>query len=395
MFVEPGFWALLAAAVLVHWLLPPRFRAAWIALASFAWLLTKDVGGAVGAGAGAVLYFYVAPLGREDGPRGRRVVVSLILLAVAYLAAFKYLPQLLRAVMPDSPVAGLLLPLGTSYFTFKLIHYAVETARGNVKDRSLATFLSYMLLVPIFTAGPIERFDHFLAHREERPSRQMFVEAVTRIVHGFVKKFLVADWIVQTGLNDGRTAAQMLETFSEVNGREARSFLVLSFVYAYFDFAGYTDLAIGTSRLFGIRILENFDAPLLARNIGTFWKKWHMTLAGWCQSYVYMPTIGVFRNPYFAVVATFSVMGLWHSGSLNFLAWGLYHALGVCVGLSWNRWRMKRGIRPATKGWRSWWGIPLTVAFVSGSYMFSTTDGLGIGAALRLGGRAIGIAEAP
>ena len=395
MFVEPTFWALLAASVLVHWLLPPRFRAAWIALASFSWLVTRDAAGAVGAAAGALIFFHVAPYGAGDGPRARRVVVWLVLAAVAYLAAFKYLPPLLRTLAPSSALAGLVLPIGISYYTFKLIHYAVESARGNVKDRSLATFLSYILLVPIFTAGPIERFDHFVAHREERPAVQTFVEGGTRIVHGFVKKFLIADWIVQRELNDGRTPAELFADFADVSRGEARSFLVLSFVYAYFDFAGYSDLAIGTSRLFGLRILENFDAPLLARNIGTFWKKWHMTLAGWCQSYVYMPTIGMFRNPYIAVFATFAVMGVWHSGTLNFLAWGLYHATGVCIGLSWNRWRMKRGIRPATTGPRSWWGILPTMLFVSGSYAFSTTDALGIGAALQLGARAIGFRGTP
>jgi alginate O-acetyltransferase complex protein AlgI len=393
-FADPWFWAYLAGAVVVHWLLPLAARGWWIAGASTAYLVTQGtrhegLWGVAGALAASLAVWAVAP--RLTGPAPKRVLFAVLLALVGFLAAFKYLPPLLRALWPEDALASVVLPLGISYFVFKLIHYAVETSRGNVKERSLGTFLSWMLLAPIFTAGPIERFDHFVRERETRWSGRFAVEGLTRVVHGLVKKFLVADWLVQDLLNSGRTPRSVVAALDATSGRDARLFLVCVFLYAYFDFAGYSDLAIGTSRLFGLRIQENFDAPLLARNLSTFWKKWHMTLAGWCQSYVYMPALGITRNPYVAVVATFVVMGLWHAANLNYVAWGLWQAAGVCVALTWTRWRMRRGFRPATSGWRSWWGIPVTLAFFTLGLTFSATYELGIGAALRLGARAVGL----
>ena len=106
-------------------------------------------------------------------------------------------------------------------------------------------------------------------------------------------------------------------------------FLALTYLYAYLDFSAYTDIAIGASRLFGIKIMENFNFPILAINISDFWKRWHMTLAGWCQTYIYMPVMARTRTPYAAVFATFTMMGLWHGATAGWLLWGLYHATGV------------------------------------------------------------------
>lgn len=393
MFADPWFWAGLAGAVVVHWLLPLAARGWWIALASAGYLVlqgTRHEGlwGVATALAAGLAVWALAP--RLTGPASKRLLVGALIALVLLLAAFKGLPQLGRVLWPEGALASLVLPLGVSYFVFKLIHHAVETSRGNVRDRSLGTFLAWLLLAPTFTAGPIERFDHFVRERETRWSSAQVVEGLTRVVHGLVKKFLLADWLVQQVLNEGRTPASVLERLTELERNDVRLFLLCQFLYIYFDFAGYSDLAIGTSRLLGLRIQENFDAPLLARNIGTFWKKWHMTLAGWCQSYVYMPAIGLTRNPYVAVFATFLVMGLWHAATLNYVAWAVYQATGVCVALMWSRWRARRGVRPATSGWRSWWGVPVTIAFFTGSVVFSSTSGHGFGAALRLGARVIG-----
>lgn len=189
MLVSGTFWAVAALSALGFWLLPRPARIPALTLVSTSYLLTIEPAGVLALLAWALAFYYLAPLGR----RGLGWPVPLLVLAIlGYLAWFKYAPPLLAALRGESVAAQLAIPLGISYFTFKLIHYAVEVGRGNVTDRSLASFLCYLFLFPIFSAGPIERFDHFLAHREERWSPDSTVWGLTRIAQGLVKKFVLA-----------------------------------------------------------------------------------------------------------------------------------------------------------------------------------------------------------
>ncbi|MDY6992387.1 MAG: MBOAT family O-acyltransferase, partial [Pseudomonadota bacterium] len=331
----------------------------------------------------SLAFFKLAPLTLSEQSLWRRVLPALILGILGYLAYFKYIPPLIMAMSSDPIEAQLIIPLGISYFTFKLIHYAVEVSRGNITDRSLSQFLSYIFLFPIFTAGPIERFDHYLAHQDQKWQLDSMVYGLTRIIHGLIKKFYIAGMVIAPffgpyGDIGGPNAGALLFNLSILPTYKIWGFVVLSFLYMYIDFSAYSDIAIGASRLFGIRIMENFNFPIIAPNISNFWKRWHMTLAGWCQAYVYMPMIGLTRNPYIAVYSTMLAMGLWHAGSLNRIGWGLYHATGLVIHLTWSRFKRR-------KKWQfldqmlitRYLGIPITFLFVSGSFAFSTTDGNG------------------
>jgi len=383
---DPWFWLALFGGAGVHWVLPGKWRNTFLAVISIAYVAHLDAFTAIALSVWAVVFHRVAPRARD----GRRWVVStLILLILGFLLGFKYLPPLLEQLMAgDGP--SILLPLGLSYYSFKLIHYAVETARGNIERHSVATFAAYLFLFPTFTAGPIERFDHFVNEREEKLSREALVFGCTRIIHGLIKKFVLAEALVFTFLMNNEHAGQVAANVGDMRPREVWGYLFAAFLYAYFDFAGYSDIAIGASRLFGIRVLENFDWPFLAPNIGNFWKRWHMTLAGWCQTYVYMPLIGLTRKPYVCVYATFVTMGLWHTGSWNYLGWGLYHATGVAIALAWGRWWRRSGKTFRAPGPLRYWNHALTLWFVAGSSIFSATNGHGIAAAARIAGRAFG-----
>jgi alginate O-acetyltransferase complex protein AlgI len=144
----------------------------------------------------------------------------------------------------------------------------------------------------------------------------------------------------------------------------------------YLDFSAYSDIAIGSSQLFGIRIMENFNWPIFAENISVFWKRWHMTLSGWCQTYIYLPVIGLTRNPYVATYLTFIAIGLWHSGTTGALAWGLYHGTGISVFGYWNRYRRRRKWRGLDRPYGKCLSIPLTFSFVSAGSVFFATDGV-------------------
>jgi alginate O-acetyltransferase complex protein AlgI len=383
---NPLFWLLLVVGPPVYWLAPAAVRMWVLAALSAAYVATISAWG-LAVLAGLMLLTWSVPA----APTPNRRLRLCLLVLLGYLAWFKYVPELARQLAPESSLASVALPVGISFFVFKLVHVGIEIARGNLRDRSPATFAAYVFLFPIFTAGPIEQYDHFLKNAEGRPALASIVEGLRRIASGLVKKFVIAELLVFDLLLDGRGAGSFLDRLASMSPGEVWAYLACTFVYGYFDFAGYSDIAIGASRLFGIRVMENFDHPLTARNIAEFWKRWHMTLAAWTQRYVYMPTLGLTRNPWLGVYLTFTVMGLWHAGNLNFLAWGLYHASGVCAALMVARARRARGGRIPAIDRIPRWGTVLMWVFLTGSAVFSTTSGFGAFAIVRVLARMVGI----
>ncbi len=371
-----AFWAILFACAVLHWILPGRYRAGALAAFSFAYLATVDARSLLSLVAWSLLVYFLAPRARRSHRGGGGLTLGLILALVGHLAYFKYVPSLLGVFVNGATSEALLLPLGISYFTFKLIHYLIEMRRGKIEPPPLPLFLLYIFLFPIFVAGPIERFDHFVGNRDDRPSREAVAEGLTRISHGLIKKFALAEWLLFPLLNDP-SSATLLENLAEYSPLLVWRHVACHFAFAYLDFSAYTDIAVGASRLFGIRVMENFNFPFLAPNIGDFWNRWHMTLSGWCRTYVYLPMIGWSRNPYLAVFALMAAIGLWHAGTLNWLLWGLYHATGIVVYGAWSRFRRRRGWLPGKSAASRSIGILVTMAFVSASYVFPATEGRG------------------
>ncbi len=374
-----SFWILLLVGTLVYWQLPLRWRHGFLGLVSLGYLATLSL---YAAGSllvlAAAFYFLLGP------PAWRRWSCPLlILVALGQLAYFKYIPAIAAAIATGRAGPQILVPLGMSFFTFKLIHYAVEVTRGNITDRSWSRFFCYITLFPIFTAGPIERYDHFLANQTTTWNRADLIEGLMRIAYGLIKKFVLADVILRA-LMHGRDVQMVLQGLTGLPVYKVWGFFLLQFINLYLDFSGYSDIAIGASRLFGLRIGENFNYPIVAENIGVFWKRWHMSLANWCQAYVYMPTLGLTRNPYLALYATMGTMGLWHAGALNYICWGLYHATGLATFITWTRYKRRRG-------WTFGQNLPgrlagnaATLLFVSSAMCFTLTLGQGIYPAVRL-----------
>ncbi len=394
MFQGGDYWLVLLSSAAAFWLLPRAVRFGFLGAVSFGYLYWLEVrrdpdpielNAPVVLLGWTLLFYWLTPTMASRGRRGTAVMVALILAIVGYLAYFKYFPRLAADLFgPESPMAAIALPLGISYFTFKLIHYVAEVARGTIKERSFQQFLCYIFLFPIFTAGPIERYDHFLASQSSRLRVEDLTVGTTRIVHGLVKKFVVADLILLPLLAGLGTPERMVEYLNVLPWYKVTAFVVGTFLYAYLDFSAYSDIAIGSSRLFGLRIMENFNWPILAPNIGNFWQRWHMTLAGWCKAYVYLPMMGLTRKPAAAVYSTFIVMGLWHAGSVNWVGWGLYNATGVMAYLYFTRFLRVRKIKLPTWGPLKYWGIPVTFAFACGMVAFTATDGMGLWPAIRI-----------
>ena len=281
--------------------------------------------------------------------------------------------QLFRGV---HSVPNYALPLGISYITFKLIHAVIEMARGNLRNRRFDSFLAYVFLFPSASAGPIERYDHFLVNHSLPLGRQDIAEAGTRIIVGLIKRFVIAgmllgsDWHFIVG---GQLMANIDKLHSETLWRYAGE----SVLYIYLDFSAYSDIAIGASRLLGIRLMDNFDWPILASNLPAFWKRWHMTLTGWCQSYVYFPVLGLSRMPNLAIFITFVVIGLWHCNAFAILPWtlwGVYHGLGMVGYQGWSRLKRKR--RSTWTDSKLWLvvAVVLTQAFVCAGELVALSE---------------------
>ena len=180
-----------------------------------------------------------------------------------------------------------------------------------------------MSFFPTITIGPIHRFEDFLkSERRVRWSDQDFANGLERILYGYAKVIVVANWLV---------AAQLDSAIEKLPQNTSLSVFAESMSYGfylYFAFAGYSDIAIGISLLLGYQICENFNYPFLKRNIGEFWQSWHMSLSSWCRQYVFLPIFAKWRNLPLALIGAMLAIGLWHEFSVRFLLWGVYHGLG-------------------------------------------------------------------
>jgi alginate O-acetyltransferase complex protein AlgI len=340
------------------------------------------------------LFYYAPQLTIRFGIQFKYVQISLILFVLSYLTYHKYIPVIFGYLAGLSVSAELLIPLGISYFTFKLIHYSIENGRGNFKPHTFSQFFTYIYLFPIYTAGPIERFDHFQNNWTSTQRKEDLIEGGTRIVYGLIKKFFVSA-ILLAPLLAGNDASSILSRIDSIEVYKVWGFLLVSYLLIYIDFSAYSDIAIGSSRMMGFKIMENFNWPIFATNISMLWKRWHMTLSGWCQSYVYMPTIGITRNPYLAVILTFLAVGLWHGGAYSWIAWGLYQGAGVLVYVIWSRFKMRRKIRIPANFLTNNIARIITNCWMAGSFAFTVTISHGdfrdVMSALRLLGRCFGI----
>lgn len=375
------FWLVLAIAVAVYWILPARLRMAWLAAVSLLYVVALDLKGIAPLIGWALLVFVLRRRIAGEGRLAGLLVIGLIVSLIIHLAWFKYLPQLAALIAAGPSGGGLtpraLIPIGISFITFKLIHYVLETQRRTLPDHGFAEFAGWILLFPTWTAGPIERFDHFLAHREPALRGASLTEGATRIAYGMIKKFVLGLQLVPLLFGEVSSGAELIARLPELGMLGAWRFLIVSFLLLYLDFSAYSDIAIGASRLFGLGIMENFALPILAPNPAIYWKRWHMTLSAWCQSYVFMPVVALTRNPYLSVFAAFTVIGIWHSGTWNWLAWGLYHASAVVLYQVWSRWRRRRKLtffdHPAVD--RA--GVALTLLYTSAAGAFTTIQGVG------------------
>ncbi len=375
------------AALLVFWFALRSERAKLgflLALSTGVLALLHPVFAAIALGLVLVAHQIVS-LHRRERLEGGRAVLLIVLVTIVTLAIGKYGARGAAAVWDDEywVVGRLLMPLGISYFAFRLMQYVFDCLRGVIEDNSLLRLGAFMMFMPTFPAGPLETYQGFYGKRSVGFDRDLFYRGLRRIALGYFKKVFVVDFLFVVLFDDMlRTVGRTAFGPGDVEIWWPIAFCAVVFVRAYFDLSAYTDLAIGFSSLFGFRIMENFRYPFLQKNLGDFWRSWHISLSSWVRNNVYFPVFGLTRKAWLGLYASMLTMGLWHYVDLNWTAWGLYHGTGLVVVAWWMRRkkayrkaRKKKGL-PLAAAWEryvAWLGYPATFLYVALGYAFVGT----------------------
>ncbi|HBJ36883.1 MAG TPA: MBOAT family protein [Planctomycetaceae bacterium] len=282
-------------------------------------------------------------LNRFDRPTVRRTLLLTSLIGnLGLLGFFKYYNFFIEsaeAIFGQWGLSGttlnIILPIGISFYTFQTLSYSIDVYRRTLRPcTSLLDFALYVAFFPQLVAGPIVRASEFLPQlsRMLHPQPVQIYSGLAQLLRGFVKKVLIADHLATFA--DPVFAAPDLYAWPTV------VLAVLAYTgQIYGDFSGYSDIAIGSARLLGFELPDNFRHPYLSRSPGDFWRRWHITLSTWLRDYLYIPLGGNRVGPFFTyrnLIITMTLGGLWHGASWNFVIWGLWHGGMLCLTRAWT-----------------------------------------------------------
>ncbi|TCT07237.1 alginate O-acetyltransferase complex protein AlgI [Tepidamorphus gemmatus] len=299
-----------------------------------------------------VNYGLGALVGRATAAGDRRLaglsIAAAVLANLAILGYFKYANFIVLQINAVGDQIGLgtiawdgvVLPIGISFYTFQAMSYVFDVARGAARPaRSLLDFALYVSMFPQLVAGPIVRYAAVAKELRQRSTRlDDFAEGAQRFALGLIKKVVIADSLAPMA------DAAFASSGADLTFATAWIGLVAYTIQIYFDFSGYSDMAIGLGRVLGFRFPENFDRPYSAHSITEFWRRWHMSLSSWFRDYVYVPLggnrLGTTRT-YLNLWLVFLITGLWHGAAWTFVAWGAWHGMLLAIERA-TGWREKR-----------------------------------------------------
>lgn len=335
------FAVFLPVTVGAFWVLPRRYRPFLLLVASYVFYGWWDARFLSLIVISTLTDYLVARrLPETESSSRRRALLTLsVLVNLGLLATFKYWGFFVESAAglltsmglePNPPLLRVVLPVGISFYTFQTLSYTVDVFRGRIRpERNLARFALFVAFFPQLVAGPIERAERLMPQLRDLPSvaRVQWGEALTLIARGLFRKVVIADGV-----------APIVDQVFGVPDRFHAVSIALGVIgfslQIYGDFAGYTDIARGTAKLFGVDLMENFRAPYLSRGFSEFWRRWHISLSTWLRDYLYIPLGGnrgtrleTFRN----LMITMLLGGLWHGAGWGFVIWGGLHGLYLVV----------------------------------------------------------------
>ena len=333
----PFLYYFLPLVLAVYFLTPARFRNAVLLLASlifYAWGEPKYVLLMLAS----ILSGYGFGLLQERyrGQKGAKLVCGLsVAVSLSFLLYFKYADFFLEnfnaATGLGVPLLRIALPIGISFYTFQIISYTVDVYRGEPAQKNLIHLAAYVSMFPQLIAGPIVRYSDIAQQLEHRShSTALAAEGVRRFLIGLGKKILIANQL-----------GELCSVFRASDEKSVLFYWLYAVAFAlhiYFDFSGYSDMAIGLGKVFGFHFLENFNYPYISASITEFWRRWHMSLGTWFRDYVYIPLggnrVGRARQ-LLNILVVWMLTGFWHGAAWNFVVWGLMFAVLLIMDKLW------------------------------------------------------------
>lgn len=333
----PFLYYFLPLVLAVYFLTPARFRNAVLLLASlifYAWGEPKYVLLMLAS----ILSGYGFGLLQERyrGQKGAKLVCGLsVAVSLSFLLYFKYADFFLEnfnaATGLGVPLLRIALPIGISFYTFQIISYTVDVYRGEPAQKNLIHLAAYVSMFPQLIAGPIVRYSDIAQQLEHRShSTALAAEGVRRFLIGLGKKILIANQL-----------GELCSVFRASDEKSVLFYWLYAVAFAlhiYFDFSGYSDMAIGLGKVFGFHFLENFNYPYISASITEFWRRWHISLGTWFRDYVYIPLggnrVGRARQ-LLNILVVWMLTGFWHGAAWNFVVWGLMFAVLLIMEKLW------------------------------------------------------------
>lgn len=323
----------------IFWIMPDRYRWFLLLVSSYFFYMFEipQYGFLI---LGITIVSYVSALLIEKNvtnEKNRKIILFFsIFICLTTLFIFKYFnffdrifDQLLCSVKIkyDPFTLNIILPVGISFYTFQTMSYVIDVYRGDIRaEKHFGKYAAFVSFFPQLVAGPIERTQNLLPqiHKEKKFNYDQAITGMKQMLWGYYKKLVVSDML----------SPYVKNVFEQPQEFQGFSLVIASIFFSiqiYCDFSGYSDIAIGVSKLFGINLMKNFDSPYFSKSLREFWNRWHISLSTWFRDYVYIPMggnrVGKLRHC-FNLLITFMISGLWHGADWTFIIWGSIHGLG-------------------------------------------------------------------
>ncbi len=323
-------------------------------------------------------YFAGIFIENAEGQKRKYYLIVSLIANIGVLVVFKYwnflnvnLSSVLNSFNAQNPVPFLeiLLPIGLSFHTFQAMSYTIEVYRGKQKaEKHFGIYSLYVMFYPQLVAGPIERPQNLLPqfHKEQYWNYERFKSGLMLMLWGFFKKVVIAD----------RLSILVNETYGDIDNQNGATLFVATLFFTfqiYCDFSGYSDIAIGSAKIMGYDLMQNFNAPYFSKSISEFWSRWHISLSTWFKDYLYIPLggnrVGVPRW-YFNLMLVFVVSGIWHGANWTFVVWGALHGIYLILALVRDRYLSPKFRMPAAIQ------VVVTFLLVATTWIFFRADSI-------------------
>ncbi len=353
-----NFFVFLTIAFIVYYMVGIKYRYLVLFVTSTVFVSFISIQVALYSVLFATINYFIGILLKKNTNKPKlknRIFWAAIVFDIGFLAFFKYINFIFKnvndlagflSINAELPYLNIITLVGISYYTFQALGYVIRVNRGAEEAiLSYPKFATYLLFFPKFLSGPVERSNHFFPQIDnlKKFDQAKITEGLRLFLWGAFKKVVIADTLYAP-------VSLAYNNVHEYSGVPLIIVFIIQFIYVYCDFSGYTDMALGAAKLFGIDLVDNFRRPFLARNISEFWKRWHISLSSWCNDFIFYPFIVKFRKlgdtaAVLGIFVTFLIIGVWHGANWTFVVLGLLHGFAIIYEFYTKRFRTRIGAK--------------------------------------------------